>query len=89
MTIILSHGRLLRSEKFKRVANDSRSILYMNDIGRVIAIQGYDYAHNVVEYFEQEEQLEAQGLVVQYVRQSQLENDPAAAKQLVSRFIYA
>src|SRR5690348_7865918 len=52
-TLILSHGKLLKSEGFRRVALDNKSILYMNDVNQVLAIQGYDYERDVVRYQEQ------------------------------------
>jgi hypothetical protein len=89
MTIILSNGKLLRSEHFKRVAYDNRTTIYLNDINQAIIIRGNDYQHDVVRYLEQEEKLMARGIRVKYIPQSWLENNPMTALQSVQHFIYS
>lgn len=87
-TLILSRGKLLKSEHFKRVALDNRTTLFMNDINQAIMIQGDDYQYDVLKYQEQEEALAERGIRVRYIPQRWLERNPLKALQAVQRFVY-
>jgi hypothetical protein len=89
LTIIFSQGHLLKSEKFQRVASENKSILYANDIGQIICIQGSDYERNVVAYQEQEDKLLQRGYRVKYIPQRWLETNPLLALNSVKSFIYS
>lgn len=88
MTIVLSNGKLLKSEKFRRVALENKAVLYMNDVGHVLGILGHDYETNVLKYQDMEDSLESRGYRVQFIPQRWLENNPSRALQSVQRFIY-
>lgn len=87
-TLILSKGRLLRSERFRRVAADSRMVLWMNDVGQILAVQGRDYEHDIVKYFEADEALKQQGFRVQWLPELWLEKMPTRALRAVQNFVY-
>lgn len=87
-TLVLSEGYLLKSEHFRKVANDNRAVLFMNDIDQVLVIQKYDYQHDVVKYQELEDELLGRGLRVRYIPQSWLDYNPAKAVMSVKQFIY-
>lgn len=89
MTIVLTHGKLLRSENFKRVAIDNKSILYMNDVNHAIMIQLDDYKQDIVKEQELSEKFMEAGIVVRYIPQRWLENNPMKALSSVQQFIYS
>lgn len=88
MTIILSNGKLLKSEKFQRVALENKAILYMNDIGQAICIQGKEYERDIVAAQQLEDEFNERGIRVRYIPQSWLDNNPLKALQSVQSFIY-
>ncbi len=88
LTVILSYGYLLKSEHFKRVATDNKSILYMNDINQIIYVRPNEYERNVVTYFEQEESLKSRGFRLRTIPESWLMTNPLRARNSVRQFIY-
>lgn len=89
MTIVLTHGKLLRSEKFKKVAIDNKSILYMNDVNHAIMVQLDDGKMDIVKEQELSEKFMAAGIRVRYIPQRWLENNPMKALTSINQFIYS
>ena len=88
LTFILSEGRLLKSENFKRLAYDNRATIYMNDISQALVIRGNDYDRNIVYYQELEDKLLGQGLRVQFIPQSWIDQNPLRALNSIKSFMY-
>jgi len=88
MTITLSRGRLLRSERFRRSALNGCGVL-ANDIQMAIQIEGKDYERKVVEMYERDEKLREQGWYVRYIPERWLYNNPERVKQVVGQFLYS
>jgi hypothetical protein len=89
MTIVLTHGKLLRSEHFKKVAIDNKSILYMNDVNHAIMIQLDDGKMDIVKEQELSDKFMEAGIRVRYIPQRLLENNPLKVLQSINQFIYS
>lgn len=89
MSIVFTHGKLLRSENFKRVAIDNQSVLYMNDIHNAIMIQMDSYKQDIVKEQELEDKFIESGIRVRYIPQRWLESNPKLALQSIQSFIYS
>lgn len=85
-TLILSRGKLLRSERFRRAALTPGGIL-ANDIKWAIAVQGPEYEHDVVAAYEQDEKLAAAGWRLWYVRAADVWQNPGRVKKDVLQFL--
>lgn len=86
MTITLSRGRLLRSERFRRSVVDDMGVL-ANDLRWAISVQGKDYEMDVVKAYEKDERLEAAGWRLMYINARELWQNPDLARQNVMRFL--
>lgn len=86
LTLILSLGRLLRSEGFKLRDVDGTS-MFINDIGMGLAIQPDGYSRDIVKEIEFDEQLKNQSLHVKWIPQQWLDKRPKAVRQMVASFI--
>jgi very-short-patch-repair endonuclease len=88
LTITLSRGRLLRSERFRRSVVDDMGVL-ANDIRMAIQVEGPEYERQVVAMYERDEKLREQGWVVRYIPQRWLWENPAKVRQAVKQFVYS
>lgn len=88
-SLVLSQGKLLRSEKFKRIALDNQTVLYMNDINNAIMIQMEDQRLDIVKEQELADRLIEADIRVRYIPQRWLESNPVQALKSVQQFIYA
>jgi hypothetical protein len=88
MTIVLTHGKLLRSEGFQKVAIDNQSVLYMNDVNHAIMIQLDSYKQDIVKEQEMADKFIEAGIRVRYIPQRWLESNPLKALQSIQQFIY-
>lgn len=86
LTITLSRGRLLRSERFRRSVIDDQGML-ANDVRWAIAIQGKDYERDVIAAYEQDEQLQAAGWRVRWIPEAWLWTNPSRVRKNVLQFL--
>lgn len=86
MTITLSRGSLLRSQKFRRGVLDGMGVL-ANDVKWAIAIQGSEYERDVVSAYERDERLAEAGWRVAYVQVRDLWNNPQNVRQNLLQFL--
>lgn len=89
MSIVFSHGKLLKSEHFKKIALDNQSILYMNDVNHAIMVQMDGYKQDIVKEQMLSDKFMEAGIRVRYIPQRWLENNPMKALQSVNQFIYS
>lgn len=89
LTFILSEGKLLKSEHFRRVAADNKTVLYMNDVQHVLAIRADDFKRDVIGEFEADEALREQGYRIRSIPESLIINNPRQAKLSIQKFIFS
>lgn len=85
MTLILSKGKVLRREHFKRTGDTL--ILFSNDIKWCLALEGREYQRNVVAAMERDEWMRDNGWRVKYIRADWLWNKPDLVRQNVLQFL--
>ena len=88
LTIVLSRGGLLRSERFRRAALNSDGVL-ANDIQWAIKIRGHEYERDVVSAYELDERMKADGWRVRNIPARWLYEQPEKVRSIVQSFIYA
>lgn len=86
LTITLSRGKLLRSERFRRAVLDGKGVL-ANDVKWAIAIQGPEYERDVVAAYEHDELLKEQGWRVRYIPARDLWQSPTRVRSSVQQFL--
>lgn len=88
LTVVLSRGQLLRSERFRRAALNQDGVL-ANDIQWAIKIRGHEYEHDVVAAYELDERMRDDGWRVRNIPARWLYEQPEKVRSIVQSFIYA
>lgn len=86
MTIVLSHGKLLRSTRFRRAVLDGQGVL-ANDVKYAVKIMGYEYERDVVAAYERDEELKQQGWHLMYVSIRDIWQNPAQVRRRLLPFV--
>ena len=85
LTIVLSRGKVLRREHFKRTGDTL--ILFSNDIKWALALEGREYQRDIVAAYERDQQLLSDGWRIKYIRAYDLFNNPDRVRQNVLQFL--
>lgn len=88
MTIVLSNGRLLRSERFRRSVVDDQGML-ANDLKWAIKLQGPEYERDVVRAYEIDEAMAEAGWIIKTIPVRWLYENPNKVRTSVRQFIYS
>lgn len=87
LTLTLSRGRLLRSERFRRQVLGGKGVL-ASDVKWAIQIMGPEYERQVVSMYERDEKLEAAGWRLLYVRWQDVWHNPKRVRRDVLQFLH-
>lgn len=85
MTIVLSRGKILRREHFKRTGDTL--ILFSNDLKWALALQGREYERDVVAAYERDEELINSGWRIKYIRAYDLWHNPVELRKNLLQFL--
>lgn len=87
VTLVVSRGRLLRREGFKRhVPVGSAVLTFANKHGLAIALRGTTYEHDILTFMEQDEHLQSLGWRVCYVPTTLLGNSHEVRKTVLGLY---
>jgi hypothetical protein len=87
-TVVISNGRLLRSERFRRSVIDDQGML-ANDLKWAIKLQGPEYERDVVAAYERDEAMAEAGWIVKTIPVRWLYENPNKVRTSVRQFIYS
>jgi very-short-patch-repair endonuclease len=86
LSFVMTRGRLLRSERFRRAVLDDKGVL-ANDVRMAIGIRGPEYEHDVLNAMERDEWLAEQGWTLRWIPRSWLYTNPDKVRAIVHQFI--
>ncbi len=91
LSLVLSRGRLLRSERFRRSVrvDDGGTLELANDIKWAITIRGSEYYRDVVAAYERDELLKEQGWRIRYISMRDLGERPGQVRADIRSFFLA
>ena len=89
LTIILSLGKALESERFGREVRAGRYYIdFGNDLAMGLEVDGAAYHRDVVAQFERDSYLYQRGWRIIHIPAIKLWNDPLAVQQQILSFVY-
>lgn len=89
LTIVVSLGKILESERFAREVRVGRYFVdFGNDLAMALEVDGKAYHRDIVREFERDSYLYQRGWRVVHIPAIKLWNDPLAVQHEILRFVY-